>query len=188
MIFLKGSRVIYPQLLFEKKKKKVLIATTTAGHGLPWWLRWQIIRLQCRRPGFDPWVRKIRWRRAWQPTPVFLPGESHGQRSLESYICGVAELDTTERLSTTHSRSQILAPPFTGLLTPPGRPPFPCRNSSSDWTARVSPASPTASYTPPSWRDCRVLPWNPQASLPGTHTTRGYDWCQLNELLFLCLF
>ena len=32
--------------------------------------------------GFDPWVRKISWRRAWQPTPVFLPGESSGQRSL----------------------------------------------------------------------------------------------------------
>ena len=35
--------------------------------------------------GFDPWVRKIPWRRAWQPTPVFLPGESHGQRSLMGY-------------------------------------------------------------------------------------------------------
>ena len=35
---------------------------------------------QCRRPGFDPWVEKILWRRAWQPTPVFLPWESHGQR------------------------------------------------------------------------------------------------------------
>ena len=34
------------------------------------------IHLQCRRPGFDPWVGKIPWRRAWQPTPVFLPGES----------------------------------------------------------------------------------------------------------------
>ena len=31
---------------------------------------------QCRRPGFDPWVGKIPWRRAWQPTPVSLPGES----------------------------------------------------------------------------------------------------------------
>jgi len=37
------------------------------------------------RCGFDPWVRKIPWRRAWQPTPVFLPGESHGQRSLVGY-------------------------------------------------------------------------------------------------------
>ena len=35
-----------------------------------------------KRCGFDPWVRKIPWRRAWQPTPVFLPGEFHGQRSL----------------------------------------------------------------------------------------------------------
>ena len=38
--------------------------------------------LQCGRPGFDPWVRKIPWRRKWQPTPVLLPGESHGRRSL----------------------------------------------------------------------------------------------------------
>ena len=43
---------------------------------------------QCKRDkrwGFDPRVGKIPWRRAWQPTPVFLPGESHGQRSLEGY-------------------------------------------------------------------------------------------------------
>ena len=33
----------------------------------------------------NPWVGKIPWRRAWQPTPVFLPGESHGQRSLAGY-------------------------------------------------------------------------------------------------------
>ena len=37
---------------------------------------------QCRRPRFNPWVKKIPWRRKWQPTPVFLPGEFHGQRSL----------------------------------------------------------------------------------------------------------
>ena len=35
---------------------------------------------------FNPWVRKILWRREWQPTPVFLPAESHGQRSLVGYI------------------------------------------------------------------------------------------------------
>ena len=43
---------------------------------------------QCRRLktcGFDPWVGKIPWKMAWQPTPVFLPGESHGQRSLTGY-------------------------------------------------------------------------------------------------------
>ena len=37
------------------------------------------------RLGFDPWLGKIPWRRAWQPTPVLLPGESHGQRSLVGY-------------------------------------------------------------------------------------------------------
>ena len=36
-------------------------------------------------PGFIPWVRKIPWRREWQLTPVFLPGESHGQRILAGY-------------------------------------------------------------------------------------------------------
>ena len=55
---------------------------------------------QCRRHqrhGFDPWVGKISWRRAWQTTLVFLPGESHGQRSLEGYSPqGPTELDMTE--------------------------------------------------------------------------------------------
>ena len=50
----------------------------------------------CRRHGFDPWVEKIPWRREWQPTPVFLPGESHGQRRLEGYSpCSRKESDTT---------------------------------------------------------------------------------------------
>ena len=58
---------------------------TTLCIGLPWWLRWQRICLQCRRPGFNPWDSKIPWRRKWQPTPVFLPGKSNGHRSLVSY-------------------------------------------------------------------------------------------------------
>ena len=41
--------------------------------------------MQYRRCGFDPWVRKIPWRRKWQPTLKFLPGNSHGQRSLVGY-------------------------------------------------------------------------------------------------------
>ena len=60
-------------------------------------------RLQCRRPGFDPWVGKIPWRRAWQPTPVFLPGESPGQRNLVGYSpWGHKESDTTERPTAQH--------------------------------------------------------------------------------------
>jgi len=50
---------------------------------------------------WETWVGKIPWRRAWQPTPVFLPGESHGQRSLVSYSpWSLKESDTTDRLST----------------------------------------------------------------------------------------
>ena len=46
---------------------------------------------------FDPWVRKIPWRRAWQLTPVFLPGESHGRQSLVGCrLWGRTESDTTE--------------------------------------------------------------------------------------------
>ena len=49
------------------------------------------------RHGFDPWVGKIPWRRAWKPISVSLPGESHGQRSLVGYSPrGHKELDTTE--------------------------------------------------------------------------------------------
>ena len=53
--------------------------------GFPWWLSGTESACQCRRRKFDPWVgrrRKIPWRRKWQPGLVFLPGKSHGQRSL----------------------------------------------------------------------------------------------------------
>ena len=50
--------------------------------GLPWWLRQYRICLLCRRPEFIPWVGKNTGRREWLPTPLFLLGESHGQRSL----------------------------------------------------------------------------------------------------------
>ena len=52
---------------------------------------------RCKSCGFDPWVRKIRWRRARRPTPVLLPGESHGQRSLVGYSpWGLKESDMTK--------------------------------------------------------------------------------------------
>ena len=54
--------------------------------------------LQCRRPGFDPWVGKILWRRKWQLTPVFLPGKSHGWSLVGYSPWGHKELDTTEQL------------------------------------------------------------------------------------------
>ena len=60
---------------------------------------------QCRRHNrreFDPWVGNIPRRRAWQPTPVFLPGESHGERSLEVYSPWVAKNWTQLKRLSTH--------------------------------------------------------------------------------------
>ena len=53
-----------------------------------------LIQERCR---FNPWMEKILWTKAWQPTPVFLPGKSHGQKSLASYSPGgCRESDTTD--------------------------------------------------------------------------------------------
>ena len=81
---------------------------------------------QCRgykRCRFEPWVSKVPWRRKWQPTPVFLPGESHGQRSLAGYSPrGHKESDMTERLST-HARvsPQNILPASLAYHTPKTR-------------------------------------------------------------------
>ena len=65
--------------------------------GLPWWISGKESACQCRRCEFNPWFGKIFWRRKWQSTPIFLPRESHGQRSLVSYSpLGHTESDMTE--------------------------------------------------------------------------------------------
>ena len=65
--------------------------------GLP---RWHSGKESPARTGFDPWVGKFPWSRKWQPTPGFLPGKSHGQRSLAGYSpWGWKEPDTTGQLS-----------------------------------------------------------------------------------------
>ena len=67
---------------------------------VPKWLRDREYACQCRRCGFDPTDGKIPWRREWLPTLVFLPGKSHGQRSLVGYSSwGCKEPDRTEQLS-----------------------------------------------------------------------------------------
>ena len=75
--------------------------------------------LQCGRPRFDSWVRKIPWRRKWQPTPVFLPRKSHGWRSLVIYSpWSHKQLDPTERL---HLMSSIISYfPFQQSTSPLG--------------------------------------------------------------------
>ena len=62
--------------------------------------QWWRIHPPSRKHGYDPWFGKVPWRRKWQHTPVFLPGKSHGQRSLEGYSpWALKELDTTEQLN-----------------------------------------------------------------------------------------
>ena len=74
--------------------------------GLSKWFCGKESTCQCRRRKrlkFDPWLGKIPWRKAWQPIPVFLPGESHGQRSLVGYSPqGHKESDTTTETMHTH--------------------------------------------------------------------------------------
>ena len=95
---LQYCKVISLQLIKinEKKIMKVFVYCPVFPGGASG----KIPTCQCRRhkkKGFNTWVGKIPWRRAWQHTPVFLPGESHGQRSLMSYSpqCH-KESDTTE--------------------------------------------------------------------------------------------
>ena len=57
--------------------------------------------------GFAPWVGKIPWRRAWQPTPVFLPGESHGQRAWQAIVHMVAKSQTWLKRLNTHACMQM---------------------------------------------------------------------------------
>ena len=66
-----------------------------------WWLSGKKSACQWKKCRLDPWVGKIPWRRKWQPTPVFLPGKFHGQRSLVDYSpWSCKESDTTKQLST----------------------------------------------------------------------------------------
>ena len=86
--------------------------------GVPRWCSDKEPACQCwrhKRCRIDPWVRKIPWRRKWQPAPVFLPGESHRQRNLAGYSpWGSKELDMTE-----HTCNESSALVLSSESTPP---------------------------------------------------------------------
>ena len=72
------------------------------------------ICLQCGRPGFDPWIGKIPWRREWLPTPAFWPREFHGLYSL----LGCKDSDMTERFSVSHTYVCVMLSHFQLFVTP----------------------------------------------------------------------
>ena len=75
--------------------------------------RWALPPLACFQGKFpEHWVRWP-WRRAWQPTPVFLPEESHGQRSWRATVHGVAKGQTQLKWISTYKRSQVEYLPIT---------------------------------------------------------------------------
>ena len=95
----------YVVMLSEKSKMLGCVQDATfvkskETSGLPRWRSDQETAYQCRRHGFDSWIRKISWRSKWRPIPGFLPGKSHGQRSLAGCSpWGRKELDTTQEVS-----------------------------------------------------------------------------------------
>ena len=82
--------------MLERERTKFITVFVYDG-GFPGGSDGSRIYLQCQRPKFYPWVRKIPCRREWLPIPLFLPGESLGQRSLAGYSPrGCKESDTTK--------------------------------------------------------------------------------------------
>ena len=97
--FLKYPHIIASHVLTDKANSRLcvnfpsLVQQSEVFYGLPWFLIGKESACRCKRHMFNPWVGKILWRRKWQPTPIFLPGESHGQSSLVGYH---KESDVTE--------------------------------------------------------------------------------------------
>ena len=78
--FKKNNIVIREDKIKERREENFKVFKLLYGTSSMAQMVEKKICLQCWRPRFDPWVEKVRWRREWLPTPVFLPGESHEQR------------------------------------------------------------------------------------------------------------
>ena len=86
----------------------VLLTVLSSHSVFPRWLSGEELACRRRRLRFDPLVGEIPWRREWQPTPVFMPGKSHGQRNLAGYSPrGRKEPDPTEWLMATMAQSPL---------------------------------------------------------------------------------
>ena len=100
-----GLKKYYPYLQYQLYLILKVFRRLRVVSQIAQWIKNLNEMQETKRPVFNPWVRKILWRRAWQPTPVFLPGESCGQRSLEGYSWDCKESGRTE--VTKHSTARI---------------------------------------------------------------------------------
>ena len=110
----------------------------------------------CKRHGFNPLVRKIPWRRAWQPTSVLLPGESHAQRILAAIVQGSQSRTRLKRLSISSVQfscsvvSDSLWPHESQHARPPCPSPTPGVHSDVHWVGdAIQPSYPLSSPSPP---------------------------------------
>ena len=102
MLYQQHSPLSLPSLLGCEDPASHIFMALLCAWELPRWLRGKESAYKCRRLGRNPWVRKIPWRRKWQPIPVFLPGKSHVQRRLAGYSpWGCKESDRTEQRNNT---------------------------------------------------------------------------------------
>ena len=102
LAFVRRGKISFPPLSF-----RVLSWDPCNKSGFPGGavVRICLQMLETQEKQFDPWVRKIPWSRKWQPIPVFLPGESHGQRNLAEYIAhGVTKSQTHAVIKETNKR------------------------------------------------------------------------------------
>ena len=119
--------------LFLKEKLKEILSNFYFYPSMPWASLMVKICLQCKRPGFNPWVRKIPWKREWQPTPVFLPGEPHGQSGCYSpWGRRVGNWVINTGINTTTTASPTPLPQMKGLKCAKDR------KSKLTWIVRIS--------------------------------------------------
>ena len=96
-------------IYFFEARQSFIFSSAVLILGFPWWLNGKESACQFRRCRFNTWVRKIPWRRKWQPTLVFLPGKPHWQRCLVGYSpWGHKESETTSWLNNNNSNVGML--------------------------------------------------------------------------------
>ena len=153
------------------------MSTSIIVIGLPRWLSCKESACQCRRCWFDCRVVKIPWRRKWQPTPVFSPRKSHGQRSLAGYSpWGHKESDITERLNSNKKKEFALKTFFSFILL---------LFSSLVWASLLAQLV----KNPPAMRETWVRSQGWEDPLEkGTATHSGIlAWTQLSNFRFISL-